>query len=91
MVTRAGDPGALGRELAHTADAGLEVEAPTLAALFERAALGMLALSMDPGDRRGRMARLRDQVREYNIYRWGADLISELADIRISEKPKTLA
>ena len=47
MVTRAGDPGASGRELEHTADLGLEFEAPTLAALFERAALAMLGLMLD--------------------------------------------
>jgi SHS2 domain-containing protein len=47
VVTRAGDPGASGRELEHTADLGLEFEAPTLAALFERAALAMLGLMLD--------------------------------------------
>ena len=47
MVTRARDPGPLAREIEHTADVGLEVEAPTLPVLFERAALGMLALMMD--------------------------------------------
>ncbi len=47
MVTRARDPGPLAREIEHTADLGLEVEAPTLPALFERAGLGMLTLMMD--------------------------------------------
>ncbi|OGR90775.1 MAG: hypothetical protein A2992_02945 [Elusimicrobia bacterium RIFCSPLOWO2_01_FULL_59_12] len=45
-----------------------------------------LGLEMDPGERRDRMVRMRDQVRDRNVYRWGADLISELADIRIDQK-----
>ena len=47
MTTRARDAGPLGREIEHTADLGLEVEAPTLAALFERAGLAMLGLALD--------------------------------------------
>jgi SHS2 domain-containing protein len=47
MVTRARDPGPLAREMEHTADLGLEVEAPTLPVLFERAGLAMLSLRMD--------------------------------------------
>jgi SHS2 domain-containing protein len=47
MVTRARDPGPLAREIAHTADVGLEVEAPTLPLLFERAGLAVLALMLD--------------------------------------------
>ena len=47
MVTRARDSGPLAREIAHTADLGLEVEAPTLPVLFERAGLAILALMLD--------------------------------------------
>jgi protein archease len=47
MVTRARDRGPLAREIEHTADLGLEVEAPSLGELFERAGLGMLGLMMD--------------------------------------------
>jgi SHS2 domain-containing protein len=47
VVTRARDGGPFAREVAHTADLGLEVEAPTLAAVFERAGLAMLALMVD--------------------------------------------
>lgn len=47
MATRARDPGPLAREIPHTADLGLEVEAPTLGELFERAGLGMLGLMTD--------------------------------------------
>ena len=49
MVTRARDAGPLAREIEHTADLGIEVEAPTLPTLFESAALGMLALMVDLG------------------------------------------
>jgi SHS2 domain-containing protein len=42
-VLHAADAAASVREFAHTADIGFEVEAPTLPALFERAALGLAA------------------------------------------------
>lgn len=47
MVTRARDSGPLAREVDHTADLCIEVEAPTLPVLFERAGLAMLALAVD--------------------------------------------
>jgi SHS2 domain-containing protein len=47
VVTRARDAGPPPRELEHTADVGFEVEAPTLAALFERAGLAVVALMLD--------------------------------------------
>src|SRR5262249_25572963 len=47
VTTRARDAGPFGREIEHTADLGLEIEAPTLAALFERAGLAMLGLTLD--------------------------------------------
>jgi trehalose 6-phosphate synthase len=37
------------------------------------------AVEMPPGERRGRMARMRQTVREYNIYRWAGRLLGELA------------
>jgi len=43
MTTRARDAGPLAREIDHTADVGLEIEAPTLPLLFERAGLAVLA------------------------------------------------
>ncbi|HLY38405.1 MAG TPA: archease [Candidatus Binatia bacterium] len=46
MPTRAGDPGLVVREIEHTADVGFEVEAPTIAALFERAGLATLAIAI---------------------------------------------
>ncbi len=47
MVTRAEKDVPLAREIEHTADAGFEVEAPTLAGLFERAGLALLGLMAD--------------------------------------------
>ena len=49
MTTRAGDLGAGVREIEHTADLGIEVEAPTLPLLFERAGIATLALMLDLG------------------------------------------
>jgi trehalose 6-phosphate synthase len=37
------------------------------------------ALQMPPGERRERMARMRETVREHNIYRWAGLLLGELA------------
>lgn len=47
------------------------------------------ALTMDVAEKRKRMARMQEIVRENNIYRWGADLITELAQIRIDQSQKT--
>jgi SHS2 domain-containing protein len=47
VVTRARDPGPLAREIEHTADLGLEIEAPTAAILLERAGLAMAGLMVD--------------------------------------------
>jgi trehalose 6-phosphate synthase len=41
------------------------------------------ALEMDPLERSTRMHRLRQVVKEFNIYRWAADLISGLSEIRL--------
>jgi trehalose 6-phosphate synthase len=41
------------------------------------------ALEMPPEERRARMQRMRRTVKEHNVYRWAADLISELAEIRL--------
>jgi SHS2 domain-containing protein len=47
VVTRAREPGPLAREIEHTADLGLEIEAPTMAVLFERAGLAMAGLMVE--------------------------------------------
>ncbi len=41
------------------------------------------ALQMSPEEQRERMRRMRRTVREHNIYRWAANLIRELAEIRL--------
>jgi trehalose 6-phosphate synthase len=41
-----------------------------------------LAIELSPADRRLRMRRMRQVVRDHNIYRWAADLVSDLADVR---------
>jgi trehalose 6-phosphate synthase len=47
------------------------------------------ALEMPLEDRQARMQRMRKVVRERNVYRWAAELISELADIRL-ESPEVV-
>ncbi|MBI1953193.1 MAG: trehalose-6-phosphate synthase [Candidatus Omnitrophica bacterium] len=39
------------------------------------------ALTMDPGERRSRMAGMRSQIEENNVYRWAANLVTELAQL----------
>jgi len=41
------------------------------------------ALEMPAEERHARMQRMRRVVREHNVYRWAAELISELAEIRL--------
>jgi trehalose-6-phosphate synthase len=45
----------------------------------EMAAAIRTALEMPRGERRSRMGRMRQIVREYNIYRWAGRLLGELA------------
>ncbi len=45
------------------------------------------ALEMDPEERRARMQRMREALKERNIYRWAGDLISSLSQIRLSSVP----
>jgi trehalose-6-phosphate synthase len=42
------------------------------------------ALDMSEEEQSTRMRRLRSGVREYNIYRWAANLLSDLTEIRIN-------
>ena len=47
-----------------------------------------VALEMDPEDRRARMKRMRLVVMDNNIYRWAANLMMELSQIRLpSDSP----
>ena len=41
------------------------------------------ALSMKPEERKERMKRMHEQVKEYNVYRWAGSLVSTLARLRI--------
>jgi trehalose 6-phosphate synthase len=41
------------------------------------------ALEMEPEERTARMQRLRKLVKEQNIYRWAANLIGELCEVRL--------
>jgi trehalose 6-phosphate synthase len=48
-----------------------------------------VGLEMDPKERRARMQRMRQTVKEQNIYRWAGNLIAELCQVRLEsvEKP----
>src|SRR5579862_1054965 len=41
------------------------------------------AIEMPPDEQHARMQRMRLTVKEHNVYRWAANLISELAEIRL--------
>jgi trehalose 6-phosphate synthase len=41
------------------------------------------ALVMDPAERSARMHRMRQVVKDFNIYRWAANLITDLCEIRL--------
>ena len=45
------------------------------------------ALEFDESEQAARMSHMRAIVREQNVYRWAANLISDLAEIRV-EKPQ---
>lgn len=49
------------------------------------------ALEMPTEDEAARMQRMRSSVREHNVYKWAANLLSDLTDIRIdtAERPET--
>lgn len=44
-----------------------------------------LAIAMEPNERSERMVRMRQVVREHNIYRWAGNLITALARLRMPE------
>jgi trehalose-6-phosphate synthase len=46
------------------------------------------ALEMDPEERQARMRRMRRVVKDHNVYRWAANLITELSEIRIEKRGK---
>jgi trehalose-6-phosphate synthase len=52
------------------------------------AAAMCVAMEMPPEERAARMRRMRRVVRENNVYRWAANLIGELAEIRPTLHPE---
>jgi trehalose-6-phosphate synthase len=49
------------------------------------------ALEMDAKDRSSRMRRMRQTVKEQNIYRWAGNLIGELCQVRLDAAAKAVA
>jgi len=47
------------------------------------------AIEMTPGERRSRMARMRQVVKEHNIYRWAGLLLSDLAGLPVEDLDAT--
>jgi len=47
---------------------------------------------MPDDEQAARMHRMRTKVKEYNVYRWAANLLSDLTEIRIDaqERPENL-
>jgi trehalose-6-phosphate synthase/uncharacterized membrane protein affecting hemolysin expression len=45
----------------------------------------LYALRMQPEERKTRMQRMRRVVKEHNVYRWAANVISELCEIRLEK------
>ncbi|MBK8871939.1 MAG: trehalose-6-phosphate synthase [Elusimicrobia bacterium] len=43
------------------------------------------ALDMDPDEKSARMKRMRETIRENNIYRWAGNLITELSNVRLPD------
>jgi trehalose 6-phosphate synthase len=43
-------------------------------------------LQMQRSERRLRMGRMRQQVKEHNVYRWAAEILTDLCAVRISEE-----
>lgn len=48
------------------------------------------ALEMDAVERQRRMKRMRQTVKEHNVYRWAGNLISDLSEIRLEEAEPAL-
>jgi trehalose 6-phosphate synthase len=44
------------------------------------------ALVMDPAEKSARVHRMRQIVKSFNVYRWAADLITDLCEIRLDTK-----
>jgi trehalose 6-phosphate synthase len=42
------------------------------------------ALALEPSERAERMQRMRNMIKEHNIYRWAGKLIAELSHVRLA-------
>ncbi|HEY1657618.1 MAG TPA: trehalose-6-phosphate synthase [Candidatus Sulfotelmatobacter sp.] len=49
------------------------------------------ALEMEPEERQMRVHRMREIIREHNIYRWAGNLITELCELRLDASDRSLA
>jgi trehalose 6-phosphate synthase len=49
------------------------------------------AIEMPLEERQIRMRHMRREVKTHNVYRWAADLISEVAEVRVETPDHTLA
>lgn len=45
------------------------------------------ALEMDAAEQQDRMRRMRETLKQHNIYRWTANLVRELSQIRLGHHP----
>ena len=43
-------------------------------------------LEMSPGERRLRIERMRQQVKEHNVYRWAANVLTDVCAVRIGDE-----
>jgi trehalose 6-phosphate synthase len=43
-------------------------------------------LEMSVGERRLRMERMRHQVKEHNVYRWAANVLTDVCAVRIDDE-----
>ena len=48
-----------------------------------------VALEMEPEEKQARMQRMRRLIKEHNIFRWAADLITELCEVRLDTAEDT--
>jgi len=44
------------------------------------------ALKMTPEERRLRMKRMRQQVKEHNVYRWASNILTDVCAVRIEDE-----
>jgi trehalose 6-phosphate synthase len=49
-----------------------------------------ISLEMAPAEKKARMQRMRESLKERNIYRWAGDFIGSLAQIRLPSSPPAL-